>query len=469
MNADAVPPSSRTDLGACRRPLDRLLTRACSLLALTLCPLWSSAASPQVFPEVGPDDFEVLSVATSTRHPPALAFDPQLDLFLLVASTEDGVGDPTRLQAQFLDADGTPMGGTFLVATDPIHVSAPAIAHDPVNQRYLVTWFERTGFRVRAKLLNQDGSTFLGPFTVASDCGTTSYWRPCAGEIAYNTTQAGYFVTWHRIEGEFPNYDVSVGARVIGADGSLLTAELTVGTDVDAYGAPPRVAYNPNQDRYLVAWNGKSGANTGIYSRPYTAAGAPSRVSSLVSDEGGTRINPDLVYNPTTDEYLVVWQESTASSGDEIFGQRLDSLGSQIGENDFQISTMGPFGQAPLEAWWPSVAVNPTNARYLVIWRGEDVVDGEFEIHGQYLDGDGTALDPDDFRISDMGIAADPAYDANDPAIAYIPSRDEFLAVWTGDDLTDEDFRGFGQRLHGAGAGLFRDGFESGDLGAWAP
>jgi hypothetical protein len=46
----------------------------------------------------------------------------------------------------------------------------------------------------------------------------------------------------------------------------------------------------------------------------------------------------------------------------------------EIGTNDFRISDMGPDGNADFDAFPPSVAYNPTNNEYLVVWYGEDLI-----------------------------------------------------------------------------------------------
>lgn len=55
------------------------------------------------------------------------------------------------------------------------------------------------------------------------------------------------------------------------------------------------------------------------------------------------------------------------------------------------------------------------------------------------------------FRISDMGPDGDTAFTAEDAAVAYNATDNEYLVVWDGDDdtgsLVDEEFEIFGQRL----------------------
>ena len=138
------------------------------------------------------------------------------------------------------------------------------------------------------------------------------------------------------------------------------------------------------------------------------------------------------------------------------------ALASEIGPNDFRISDMGPdgdvnFAASILTSWdEPAVAYNSTADEYLVVWNGDDdmgsLVDGEWEIFGQRLDGStGLEIGANDFRISDMGPDGDTAFGDNHPAVADNSNADEYLVIWEGDDdtgtLVDNEVEIFGQLI----------------------
>jgi hypothetical protein len=77
----------------------------------------------------------------------------------------------------------------------------------------------------------------------------------------------------------------------------------------------------------------------------------------------------------TNNEFLAVWQgddNTGAFVNDEVelFGQRINASGAEVGANDFRLSDMGPSGDANYAAFEPAVAYNPTNNQYLVVWSG---------------------------------------------------------------------------------------------------
>jgi hypothetical protein len=235
------------------------------------------------------------------------------------------------------------------------------------------------------------------------------------------------------------------------------------------------VAYNSRANEYLVVWSGDDLTDNEfeIFGQRLNAAtGAPVGDKIRISDmgpDGNTDFSahdPAVVYNPTTNEYLVVWDGDDNIAplvvGDfEIFGQRLTAAGAEVGANDFRISDMGPDGDGRFGAFDPAVAYNGVNNEYLVVWEGDDdtgaLVNDEFEIFGQRLDGaTGAEVGANDFRLSAMGPDGDINFFAVEPAVAYNGVNNQYLVVWDGTDntapLVEDEVEVFGQRLDGVGA-----------------
>ena len=88
----------------------------------------------------------------------------------------------------------------------------------------------------------------------------------------------------------------------------------------------PQVVYNPTQTEYFVVWEGSDDTDFGN--------------GPLVAGE------------------------------DEIWGQRVDAAtGAEIG-TDLRLSDMGPDGNANFNAFNPQVVYNPTQNEYFVVWAG---------------------------------------------------------------------------------------------------
>jgi hypothetical protein len=278
-------------------------------------------------------------------------------------------------------------------------------------------------------------------------------------------------------------YPVTVGPEVGTNDFRISDAGGTGDANMD--GLYPAVAYNSTNNEYLVVWQasdtdaGLAGGEKEIFGQRINAAtGAEVGTNDFrISDAGGTGDrfiepwHPAVAYNSTNNEYLVVWHADDTDAGiddneNEIFGQRIDANGNEVGANDFRISDAGDGPPndmgAEVDAVWPGVAYNSTNNEYLVVWEADDtdaagVVDNEWEIFGQRIYGDRTLGDEvgtNDFRISDAGGSGDADREAHYPAVAYNRTSNQYLVVWNADDtdagLAPFEDEIFGQRINGA-------------------
>ena len=245
-----------------------------------------------------------------------------------------------------------------------------------------------------------------------------------------------------------------------------------MGSDLTYDAFEAAVTFNSTDNEYLVVWRGDD--NTGglidgefeIFGQRIDAAtgaelGVDFRISAMGPDMDADydAFSPAAAYNPTNNQYLVVWRgDDTAGNlideEFEIFGQRLEGdTGVPIG-GPFRISTMGTDGEADFGPFNPAVAYNGTDNEYMVAWNADDnsgsLVDGEAEIFGQRLDAATGMPIGDLVRLSAMGPDGDPRYAALDPAAAYNSLAGEVLVVWRGDDdrgaLVDDEYEIFGQR-----------------------
>jgi len=274
------------------------------------------------------------------------------------------------------------------------------------------------------------------------------------------------------------------GEAIIFADGPgdqafRISHTTAAGADRDAQS--PDVAYNAEDNEYMVVWvgNGLAGADLRgvkeIFGQRINAAtgaavGAEFRISNM-SDKGKNRSanSAQLVYNSAAHEYMVVWSGSgDRSAPDEVFeiyGQRLSRTGSKVGD-DFRISNTTDLGKVAgsfvRASARPDIAWNIQDNQYLVVWDGmgqpEDAV--KIEVYGQLLNGTGGALGKN-FRISntsDQGVD----FSATGAVAAYNSTNKQYLVVWSGAFKEKNQIEIWGQGLTaqgaqvGAGNGDFR-------------
>lgn len=299
----------------------------------------------------------------------------------------------------------------------------PAAAYNSLNHEFLVVWAgddvtdsEQAiyGQRIDAETGQPLGDNDFRISEVFTDpTGITS----SAPDVVYNSTANEYLVTWETaffIDGVLNSQGI-YGQRLNAETGALI-----------------------GEDSFLID---ASGSN-------------PARVIPPSS--------PAVTYNTTNDEYMVVWKGVFDDLSFEVVGQRLDATGIRIGSTRLPISDMGPDQAMDNETFTvehPDVAYNATDNQYLVVWSGDDnvepLVDDEFEIFGQRLDDTGAEIGANDFRISDIGPADDTTFSANTPAIVYNDNAEEYLVTWSGGFETFDpdgiDYQIFVQRLNVAG------------------
>ena len=464
-------------------PATRRLPRSAVLfatLAWLSCALTARAGGPPTPPEVGPNDFRIsFAGGTGTTEgngfDSAIAYDSDLDRYLVVF---DGADPNFAIRGQMVATDGSLLGGPFEIA-DGSH-DHPAVAYNPTEQRFLVVWQESSFGDVEGQMLDAAGAPFGPRFQLDEDVGATP-------ALTYTPSVNAFFVVW-TADNFFTGLDEVLGHRVDGVTGLPLELEPLVIAESDSNVTKPAVAHNPSADELLVVWQGTESAGPAAWE----AYGRRVRVSDgaalgpgqfRISDMGidgdayFDALDPDVAYNPRSDEYLVVWWGDdhlfpVVEGEHEIWAQRLSSNGTEIGPNDFRISDVGGLRETTFEAELPRIAVDPSSGLYLVTWVGDDdvggLVESEGEIFGQILTAAGMEVGPNDFRLSDLGGTGDDAYDAHLPATAW--GGGEMMVVWHGDDHEDGLIEGeievFGQRLD-LGFFIFGDGFESGDTSPW--
>jgi hypothetical protein len=244
-----------------------------------------------------------------------------------------------------------------------------------------------------------------------------------------------------------------------------------VATDGDATrdaGGRPVAVFDPDGDRYLVVWAGDPSTDndTEIWVRFVSAGGAAAGDAFKISESGVageplyTSSEPAVAYNGVRREFLVAWQGVEDFGGvkqNEIFVQRLDASGHEVGPDDQRISSMGPDDQTGYGVSRPAVAYNPIADQYLVAWDGEDdrggMVLGENEVFAQRLSGTGAEVGADDLRVSDVGPDGNVGHHAYDVSVAFEPGTQRYLIAFAGSEIANT-YEILVQRLAADGAAI---------------
>jgi hypothetical protein len=144
------------------------------------------------------------------------------------------------------------------------------------------------------------------------------------------------------------------------------------------------VAYNPQQQEYLVVWyNDRPGCDD-IFGRRVSANGGALGprfpIANLCPEE---RRYPDVTYNSQHNEYLVVWEHYDGSYF-RVHGRIVSATGTLPG-SEFPISS----GVSLKNCYTPTVAYASTSDKYLVVWERQVVANVSRDIETQVLKGTG--------------------------------------------------------------------------------
>ncbi len=218
------------------------------------------------------------------------------------------------------------------------------------------------------------------------------------------------------------------------------------------------IAYNSQQQEYLVVWWGNEYPNSvwgQRVSRNGTLVGAP------ITTAGGTvgaQLLPDVAYNSLHNEYLVVWYNQDATDW-SIRAQRIAANGWLPG-GVFTVAS-GPITDTYGAS--PAVAYASAADRYLVIYEyGNTHGWAQYGIAARAFTSDGTPEGPA-FDVRPYGVGS--LLSGFD--LACNRARNEFLVVWSELSTTSTTFAIFGRRVKmDGGAGTLGDIFTIADTSA---
>ncbi len=426
----------------------RKRTRSPALAFLALLPFLSVAQSA-VFAEPGrsvkpfpgsPSEAWMMRRGETAAPKPSLSESPGRTGAAKTRSTGLAFDNgPETIAVSHTGPDGDPTFDAFL----------PQVAFNPALNEYLVVWEATQGAGLASIVFGQRLDALTGmraveeDFAISSDPEGFNFGDARFPAVAYNSNANEYLVVWARQLA--PEQHLLMGRR-LAADGSWINKDpilVAPASFLDAFA--PKIAYNPTLDQYLVVWDGLGPPDAGreIYGRRLDGEARPLGPEVIrISDMGppGNALfdayEPVLALNADRQEYLVVWQGDDAVDEEfEIYGQRLAAAsGAEIGENDFRISDAGPEGDPRFYAAFPTVVFNPIEDEYLVVWAAQESL-GKPEIYGQRLTGaTAVQLGPNDFPVSHFGEADQTDFGAQAPSLVFDGDSNRYLATWEGVD-----------------------------------
>ncbi|MDH5406387.1 MAG: hypothetical protein OEX80_07595, partial [Candidatus Aminicenantes bacterium] len=183
----------------------------------------------------------------------------------------------------------------------------------------------------------------------------------------------------------------------------------------------PRVAYNSENNNYLVVWEDlRGGVKYHIYGQRVDANGRLLGSNIQIQAVRNDSRYPDVAYNIYYKYWLVVWQEfySEPSPGDwDIVCKAVDRDGTVWSQKG-----VAPYIGSNQKC--PRVAYNRTDKNFCVVWEDDiNYATNDWEVYSRLVAGNGT---PTGSSNALSGYSAD----QKSPAIAYLPLINGYLVTW---------------------------------------
>ncbi len=307
---------------------------------------------------------------------------------------------------------GGSIGNRFVIRnTTSMTEVNPAVAYNSQSQEYLVVWQAEAPDPIKevwGQRVSRNGALLGSAFRISPANGGYS------PDVTYNNTANEYLVVWET--------STDIRGQRLSATGNLSGAEILIATGY-VHGAfhysQPSVGYASTADRYLVAfryiWDLDNSSD--IQARAYLSDGTPEDYAFEISPAITTTFpeQPDLVYNRSRNEFLVVWQEIYATNNHDIYARRVKMTGGAgVQGSPFSIATSSNDDMTPAVAAVPTL---PDQGQYLVAWESSG------DIRYKTVTGSGVP--------GALKILANTAWGEYRPAVAGCESNQQFLAVWT--------------------------------------
>jgi len=236
--------------------------------------------------------------------------------------------------------------------------------------------------------------------------------------FAYDTEHHVYLQVWE--------YNTDVWARFLGTDGAILGLPFVAAPLKYTFAGKPKIGYGAGRFFLTYVSDANFGFGSNIFGQliAYTGSGAssgglvgpPIFVSPFSTSGGNVQVTADVAYNPLTQQFLVAY--------DEYFGSDREAMVRHFATNGGAAGGPVNISNGPGTQGATVLAFDWARNRYLAVYIGENPeASGQSGVFARLLDG-GTAA-PSVQIVVTLGFTIE-------PAVAFMPEADGFLATWTG-------------------------------------
>lgn len=322
---------------------------------------------------------------------------------------------------------GGPVGAPFVIGDQAVDTVYPAVAHSSIFDDYLVVWHRDHPSKadIYGQLVTPDGMLSGSRWAIAAGLGTAQRRYP---DVTFNPNWNEYLVVWEQLD---PNSGAtSIRGRRVQSTGEPVGGEILISGPGPRSVRRPKVAHAFTSGTYLVVWENhtQGSVSNDIVGQVVGNDGVPVGANMTIAQGTWTASMelPDLAYNRTRNEFLVVWQQQDKATGRyDIYGRRATGGGMLLLPESIEIARYTVPSTAPAVAAIPKPV---GQGRYLVAWELQ-YTHAYKHIMARVVHGDGSMLTPGFY------VAAAPV-DEFHPAVAGNEGEKRFLVSWTTADMS---------------------------------
>ncbi len=188
------------------------------------------------------------------------------------------------------------------------------------------------------------------------------------------------------------NGNENIYAQRYDSAGAVIGATFRVNDDASMRNQRYPSISTDNMGNIVIAWMDNRDGNWDIYAQRYDNNGTVNGINFKVNDDGGVNYKyyPSVSMDNAGD-FVIVWQDQR--NGDyDIYAQRYDSSGATNGANFKVNDDNGTSGQGN-----PSISMN-NSSNFVIVW--EDSRNGNEDIYSQRYDGTGDEIGSN-FKVND--------------------------------------------------------------------
>ena len=287
----------------------------------------------------------------------------------------------------------------------------PAVAYNSQHRQYLVVWHNQwsPSRDIYGQRLSSDGQLLGSWFSISS--GANDRMVPA---VAYNATDDEYLVVYmYDASTNGSRFDIM--AQRVRWDGILIGSPFQIITYANRTFYSPRVVWKEAFDEYLIVWGVRDATTnvaTDIGYKLIDHEGAVRFASIITAD--GQPSDPDVVWEPAFNRYLVVWTYTNMDGHTAIMGDLRDANANRVGSNPFVI-----YSSPTEDALRPRAA---SNGIYFLSVYEYAYSPSDHDIYGAWITNDASVILPINLVSSSTSETS--------PAVASRPGRNEVMVLF---------------------------------------